>query len=215
MDTGPILGWYLYVNSDSKKSKPTPRWVVVNNFWLEISQKSTEEPFLIIHLGFTETMPLPIEENPGLNTLIVKTNSYSGNFEYKFTTNNRFDIIEFNDSLQQGKESWNNLVRNGSPLTSYEASFKNKKVGLFTKSVECSVSPGGIKISTGKSSAETTQYTYDQISYVRPIENKQAQCFEIALEGGQKSEIQLQSHGCLEIEKILAVILYHLAKRGS
>ncbi|KAH0794556.1 hypothetical protein GPJ56_001581 [Histomonas meleagridis] len=199
------------MSGESKKTKQTLRWAVVKDYWLEISQKSTEDPLLIIHLGFAEIKPMPINENTG-TCILIKMNSYSGGMEYKFTTNNHFDIIDFYDSLQKGKESWASLVKEGISFISYEASFKNKG-GLRTKSIDCSASPGGVSFSTGKSPTDVTVFPYSKILYAKSIENNKAQCFEIGFNGSQKSEMQLQCHNCLEMKKILTIILFNLNNR--
>ena len=208
------VGWFIYVNTDTKKSKPVPRWLSVNGCWLEISQKSSEDPYLIINLGFTDINPLPIEESNGSNALLLTTNSFQGPAEYKLWTNNRFDIVELCDSLMSGKKYWEEIVASDESVLQNNLKFKFiKKSGLLTKSVDYLFEKDGLKVAS-KGGIPVT-YKWDNIVWSRCNDNKQMLGIEISLEGTQKTELQFQCHDSNEMKSFLTNILYFLSKNKS
>ncbi|KAH0791937.1 hypothetical protein GPJ56_004121 [Histomonas meleagridis] len=212
----PLVGWYVYsiTQTDAKKSKQTLRWARVNGFWLEMSSNPKDLPNISIHLGFTNFKP-SMEANGDANALELKTYSFAGEFEMKITTNNRFDILDLNQALVQGKECWKQCLENGIKQTSYESSFKDKKNSfLGGKNIECSISPEGFK--TSRSATESTQYSFNQILFIRPLpfDSRHGACFEMAVNNGKaKVEMLYQCHDHAEMEKFLMIFLYHLSKQ--
>lgn len=215
--TPPAIGWFVYTPTDQKKQKPTLRWASVNEFWLEISAKPNEPPLLSIHLGFTDFRPPPPEENAPVNALVLKTSSVIGQFSMIISTNNRFDILDLNQALADGKRAWQATLGTGLPQLKFESSFKDKKSGfLGGKNVECSLTPEGFQ--TLKSATEKNFYTFDQIEYARPIlfDSRKGECFEIALAHahGQKDQSMVfQCHDHNEMKTFITLFLYHLVKQ--
>lgn len=214
MSASPTIGWYIYTPTDPKKSKLTLRWATVNDFWLEISPKPSEPPILTIHLGFTEFYPIQTENNTPVNALQLKTDSIVGSFSIILSTNNRFDILDLNQALVQGKDCWRQLNENGPQLQSLDLVLKDRKSGIFSnKNIECSISDQGFK--TQRTPAETAIYTFNQISYVRPVyfDARQGSCFEVSIDlDQQKIELLLQCHNHDEMIKFLLIFTYYLSK---
>lgn len=224
MDSTPIVGWYVYITvpGDSKKAKLPLRWATVNDFWLEISTKPRDPPNLSIHLGLTSFRPPAPESSSDVNALELSTHSFIGSFEIKISTNNRFDILDLNQALVQGKECWRQCLENGIKQTSFESSFKDKKNSSFLggKNIECSISPEGFK--TARTATESSHYGFNQIVFVRPLpfDSRQGACFEMAVNSSksnkngefQKIEMLYQCHDHDEMKKFLMIFLYHLAK---
>ncbi|OHT00089.1 hypothetical protein TRFO_08042 [Tritrichomonas foetus] len=216
MSSVPKVGWYIYTPTDPKKPKLTLRWATVNDFWLEISPKPSEPPSLTIHLGFSDFRPPQPQDNAPVNALILTTdaNSLVGPFSITLSTNNRFDILDLNQALVEGRECWGHLLRDGIPTRTFESSFKDKKSGfLGGKNVECSISPQGFK--TLRSATEMTIYQFSQVSFVRPLpyDTRQGACFEMAMErGNQKPEMLFQCHDHAEMKQFMQIFLYLLVK---
>ena len=211
----PTIGWFVYTPSDAKKAqKTTLRWACVNGFWLEISAKPSEPPLLSIHLGFTDFRPPAPEDNQPVNALMLTTSSFVGNFSMLISTNNRFDILDLNQALADGKRAWQATLAEGLPQTKFESSFKDKKSGfLGGKNVECSLTPEGFK--TLKSATDTNFYTFNQISYARPVlfDSRKGECFEILAD---QKEMVFQCHDHNEMKSFITLFLFHLVKaRGT
>lgn len=212
------IGWYIYTPADQRKTKPTLRWATVNEYWLEISSKPSEAPFLSIHLGFTDFRPPPPEEMNPVNSLIVKTDSFFGQFTMLISTNNRFDILDLNKALVDGRNAWKQVLATGLSQTRFESSFRDKKSGfLGGKNVECSISDEGFK--TLRSATESTIYKFEQIAYVRPVlfDSRRGECFEISCDkAGQKEKEGLmvfQCHDHQEMKTFITMFLFHLVKK--
>lgn len=205
------------LNKQKAKQKSTLRWVSVNDFWLEISAKADEPPLVTIHLGFvTFRPPMP---NDGLspNTLIFTTKSIIGEWDFIITTNNRFEIIDFNKSLIVGKQKWENMLVSGPPQLSFESLFKDKNYGfLGGKNVECSISPEGFKMI--RSQTESLLVPFESIEFIRPVrfDTRKGSCFEIRVFQAQnKPDMVFQCHDHTEMKKFLTIFLFHLSKFGE
>ena len=216
MSSVPKVGWYIYTPSEPKKPKLTLRWATVNNFWLEISSKPSESPLLTIHLGFSDFKPPQPQDNAPVNSLLLTTESDSlvGPFSITLSTNNRFDILDLNQALVEGRECWTKILQDGIEPLTFESSFKDKKSGfLGGKNVECSIDPQGFK--TNRSPTEKQIYQFSQISYVRPLpfDNRQGACFEMIIDkSSQKPEMLFQCHDHAEMLKFLEIFLFLLVK---
>ena len=210
------VGWYIYTPTDPKKPKPTLRWATVNEFWLEISSKPSEPPLLTIHLGFSDFRPPLPTDNAPVNSLLLTTDSNSlvGPFSISLSTNNRFDILELNQALVEGKEYWKRILQDGIPSLTFESSFKDKKSGfLGGKNVECSISTAGFK--TQRSATEMTLIQFSQVLFVRPLpyDTRQGACFEMSInKTAQKPDMLFQCHDHAEMKQFLQIFLYLLVK---
>lgn len=208
--SAPQVGWFIYVNSDPKKAKPVPKWVTVNGCWLEISQKSSENPYLIINLGFIDIKPLSIDENCGSNGIFVATNSFQGSAAYRLWTNNRFDIIELCDAIQSGQKRWDEIAAADVSVLESNMQFSfSKKSRLLTKNIELSFDKDGLNVI---SKGSEKQYKWCNIVNSKCNDNKQTLGIEISLEGTKKKYMQYQCHDINEVKSFLTDLYYFLSK---
>ena len=210
----PIFGWYMLTPTDlnKQKQKTTLRWVMINDYWLEISSKPGEPPLITIHLNFLKFRPPNNNEPLPINSLILTTNSFFGDWELVLSTNNRFEILDLNKALFKGQENWNKLMETGPNQLTFESSFKDKNIGfLGGKNVECNLSIEGFK--TIRSQSESNLYLFENIKLIRPVrfDTRQGSCFEMqVIQQNLKPELLFQCHDHLEMKKFLTIFYYFL-----
>jgi hypothetical protein len=216
----PCPGWYIYTPRDPKNPKLTLRWVTVTEFWLEVSPKPTEQPLITFHLGFCDIAPPLPEENPKLeglpvNRLIVKTRSFLGDFPTHFVlaTHNRFDILDLNEAMVQGKKAWDRVLNSGMGQRSFEGTFRDKKGGFLSKEVECLLSAEGFRTSRG---AESTTVELRHVVFVRPLPYdtpKRASVEMKVSQPGLKPDLLFQCRDHAEMRTFVAFFLFLLTKQ--
>jgi hypothetical protein len=212
-------GWYLYTpaSADTKKQKPALRWVTVSEYWLLISAKASEAPLLSIHLGFCDFSPALPEQNYPINTLLFRTQGPSGALPvdpFAVYTHNRYDILDFNDALVQGRQRWTEVLESGNSPTSISSTLKDRKGGLLgSNKVECSLSFEGFKVT--RSATDTTTYELSQVAYVRPapFDTKQGSSFELVVNRpGGKPEMLFQCRDPAEMRQFVTIFLVLISR---
>jgi hypothetical protein len=219
LNAHPVLGWYISPPTDLKKQRPTLRWVTVSDYWLLISAKPTEPPLFSVLLGFCDFWPALPNEPFSVNRLLVTTQSFLGTFPCDplfLSTHNRFDILDLNEALVQGKGVWQQVLSAGLPQTTFPpTSFKDKKSGLLGgKNVECSLSADGFK--TVRSATKIINCELSQVTLVRPLPfDSRGVCFELIVRSGAKPEMLFQCHDNTQMRQFVTLFLYLLSRRSS
>ena len=200
-------GWYAYVQTEQKKSKPELRWLTVSEYWLGIAEKPKAFPLFTFNLGFCTHYPTK-DDKIHPNSITLETNSYAGKFKIQFHTFNRFDILEICKALKDGAEKWTEYLNTDSGQTRLEVSFKDRKQGLFGKSIECVIDDHGFT----KMGSNQVHYSYDDIVTIRPtiFEKRKGSCFEMNTSDG--TEYIFQSHGYDEMKSVVSLILKYKCK---
>jgi hypothetical protein len=132
-------------------------------------------------------------------------------------THNRFDILDFNDALVQGRRRWTEVLEGGNAPTAISATLKDRKGGILASSkVECAVAVEGFKVT--RSANETTLYDLREVSYVRPapFDTKSGSSFELVVtRPGGKPEMMFQCKDPAEMRQFVTVFLVLLSRQPS
>jgi hypothetical protein len=217
----PSPGWYLYTpaSAETKKQKPTLRWVTVSDYWLLISPKPTEPPLLSIHLGCCDFSPALPEQPYPINTLLFRTQGPCGSLPIDplaIYTHNRFDILDLNAALVQGRRRWTEALESGAAQGSATSTLKDRKGGILVNNkLECALSAEGFKVT--RSATDSAVYDLSQVAYVRPLPfDKQGSSFELVVNRpSAKPEMHFQCKDPAEMRQFVTAFLVLLSRGPS
>jgi hypothetical protein len=171
---------------------------------------------LSIHLGWCDFSPALPEQSYPINTLLLRTQGPCGVLPIEplaIYTHNRFDILDFNDALVQGRRRWTEVLESGNAPTSISSTLKDRKGGLLASNrLECSLSAEGFKVV--RSATDSVVYELSQIAIVRPAPfDKQGSSFELVVNRpGGKPEMLFQCRDPAEMRQFVTVFLVLLSR---
>jgi hypothetical protein len=211
------VGWFLYTVPESKKQKAPLRWVAVADHWLLISAKANEPATLSLHLGFVDFSPASADQNMPPNTLIFRTVSFFGPLPGDLLvlySHNRFDILNLNDAVTQGKRCWDECLARGPPQGSLSSQFVVDKRLLGAKKWAATLGPDGLKMSGSKG---PKNFDFAQIERVRPLLFDKAPVFEITVgkQGNKPDTLPFACQHQAEMRNWVALFLHFLVRRGE
>jgi hypothetical protein len=216
------IGWHISCSSgDSKKSKSILRWVTVSDCWLLISARPTDSPIHTIHLGFCEVKPAWPDQSPYINSLSITTGSYYGDLPvdpFVLHTQNRYDILDLDEALTQGRKLWDETVASGTiDDTAFRATFKERKSGLLgAKSVDCALTPEAF--TSARQGSEPLTIPLGEVTLVRmaPTDSGKGAACEIGVTKViPAKDLQFQSSDVEQMRRFVKLFLYLLARRGD
>ena len=197
-----FFGWYLYIPITEGSDQKAFKWVEIHDYWLLISQRHSEYPFLSINLGFVSLKPAP------RNAIELKFIGFQGDSTFTFQTPNRFDILSFNKKLFSGIEAWKDHFS-----TAVREDIRSIDCVDYSSSVigrDCNVTLDSLGIKIGSISQDSIFLQYSNIKVARAAlyDNKYGCMFEIIDSQNKKYLLCCKSNK--EMREIVSKIHYEM-----
>ena len=197
-----FFGWYLYIPVSEGSEQKAFKWVEIHDYWLLVSQRHSDYPFLSINLGSVSLKPGP------RNTIELKCAGFQGEASFVFQSPNRFDILSFNSKLFSGIEAWKEYLATTVREDIHSVDCTDYSYSIIGKDCSISVVSDGVRIDCISQDSVFIPYVNIKIARALLYDKKYGCTFELIDTQDKKYSISCKSNKWMR--NILSKIHYEM-----